>query len=143
MTFIEGPPNEAEFSEIALQWLAQPQADAEPGFAGPAAQEPAADEKALGMRVADDVQHCGAAFARNFGAMLHQASPNPQAPALRLDEEAVELRVAVAARQDHREPDDQSVLLCYEHSLRLDLTLGPLDRVGIGQYCRPVARIAE
>ncbi len=75
--------------------------------------------------------------------MSDEGSADSAPPELRLDEQGVELCVAVVARQNGRESEDRSVVLGDDHLARLELLERCVDDVGMREQCLPIARIRQ
>lgn len=119
------------------------QADAKAGFGDSAAGESASEVKALGMRVPENVQRGGALCACKLRTMLHQPPADSSIPAIRFDKQTVEFHLAIATRQHDGEAEHGSALLRYKHSSRFDLAFRNFDRIWVGEYRSPIARIAQ
>jgi hypothetical protein len=67
------------------------------------------------------VQDARGALSRDLGAMFDQQSSNAPFPKCRLDEQRIELGIAVRPSEDGCEADDHAILLRYEHVAICDL----------------------
>src|SRR5579859_148280 len=105
--------------------------------------ETAGEIEAFRVRIADHVQAARSLRARDFSAMFHQAFAHAPALGGGLDEQRIELRVAVRARRDRRKTHDGTILLQYEHAPGPDLLHRHLDGVRMPQQGLTVAFIAE
>jgi hypothetical protein len=75
----------------------------------------AGEIKLFRVKIADHVQGGRPLGARNFGAMLDQPFSDSPALSAGLDEQRLELRVAVLTRQNHGKTDDRAVLFHDEY----------------------------
>lgn len=77
------------------------------------------------------------------GAMPHQDSTNPLAPALRLYKQSIKLKFSIRARNNGREPLDSPSLLCHEDFTSNNLPKWQFDGIWIGQQSCTSVRVVE
>ena len=107
------------------------QTGAESSLDGSDSTEAARSIETFRVRVADDVQDARGALACEIGAMFDQQSAHALFPEGRLDEQRIELGIAVRSRQDRCEADDHAGALRNQDVTIRDLLDRQRDRVRV------------
>ena len=126
-----------------VQSLLHQQSWAEAGFEAAHDGESAGQIKLLGVHIADDMQRLRAHRARRLSAVFDQLSPDAVTLNAGLDEQRVELGVAIIARQNGGEADDGAILFEDEYAACRNLFQRQVDGVRMTQQRIAIAFIAE
>ena len=104
----------------------------EPGLFFRLEFESAGQIKCFGVRIRDYVQHFRAVSERSFRGISNEFCADTLSPMIRIDEQAVQLRSAFAARNNSAKTNDPSVAFGDKNLPRKNLFHGQCNRIRVG-----------
>ncbi len=126
-----------------LEGPAHQQAGPESGVLGAGQLETAPQIETFRVRIADDMQTARSLRAGNLGAVVDQQPTKTVTPGIRLNEERIELDIAIVAWQDRREALNGTREFRHKDPACRQLLERKLDRVRMRENRLPVAGIVQ